>query len=74
MSWTVASNLAGNRDTGRGTWLHNTLPMKPTFGVVDALVEAILEGAMANYAPDIVSFDLDPPLQYVGAQAKAHRA
>jgi ketosteroid isomerase-like protein len=25
---------------------------------------------MAIYAPDIISFDIEPPLQHVGAEAK----
>jgi ketosteroid isomerase-like protein len=29
-----------------------------------------LEGVMLLYAPDIVSFDLGPPLRHVGAKAK----
>lgn len=29
-----------------------------------------LEGAMSIYTPDIVSFDVEPPLQHVGAEAK----
>ena len=29
-----------------------------------------LEGVMAMYAPDIVSFDIVPPLRHVGADAK----
>jgi ketosteroid isomerase-like protein len=29
-----------------------------------------LEGVMALYAPDIVSFDIEPPLQHLGAVAK----
>jgi uncharacterized protein (TIGR02246 family) len=41
---------------------------------IDKLVEAVramdLEGAMSFYAPDIVSFDFEPPLQHVGAEAK----
>jgi len=41
---------------------------------IDKLAEAIramdLEGAMSIYAPDIVSFDIVPPLQHVGAEAK----
>jgi ketosteroid isomerase-like protein len=41
---------------------------------IDTLVEAIramdLEGVVALYAPDIVSFDLGPPLRSVGAEAK----
>ena len=41
---------------------------------IDALATAIrdhdLEGAMSAYAPDIVSFDFEPPLQHVGADAK----
>jgi ketosteroid isomerase-like protein len=41
---------------------------------IDALLNAIramdLEGVMPIYAPDIVSFDVEPPLQHVGAAAK----
>ena len=41
---------------------------------IDALVEAIhamdLEGVKSIYASDIVSFDIVPPLQHVGAEAQ----
>jgi ketosteroid isomerase-like protein len=41
---------------------------------IDELVEAIramdLEGVKSIYAPDIVSFDIVPPLQHVGAEAQ----
>jgi uncharacterized protein (TIGR02246 family) len=41
---------------------------------IDKAVEAIramdLEGLKSIYAPDIVSFDVNPPLQHVGAEAK----
>jgi ketosteroid isomerase-like protein len=41
---------------------------------IDKLVNAIrgmdLDGAMSIYAPDIVSFDIVPPLRHVGAEAK----
>jgi ketosteroid isomerase-like protein len=41
---------------------------------IDKLAEAIramdLEGVMSIYAPDIVSFDIVPPLQHVGAEGK----
>jgi uncharacterized protein (TIGR02246 family) len=41
---------------------------------IDKLVEAVramdLERVMSNYAPDVVSFDFEPPLQHVGAEAK----
>jgi uncharacterized protein (TIGR02246 family) len=41
---------------------------------IDKAVEAIratdLEGLTTIYAPDIVSFDIVPPLQHVGAEAK----
>ena len=41
---------------------------------IDTAVKAIramdLEGVMALYAPDIVSFDIGPPLRHVGAGAK----
>ena len=37
---------------------------------VEALRAMDLEGVMSLYAPDIVSFDLVPPLRHVGAKAK----
>lgn len=41
---------------------------------IDELVVAIramdLERAMACYAPGVVSFDIEPPLQHAGAEAK----
>lgn len=41
---------------------------------IDRWLEALramdLEGVMAIYAPDIVSFDIAPPLRRVGAEAK----
>ena len=41
---------------------------------IDKLAQAIrakdLESAMSFYAPEIVSFDFEPPLQHVGAEAK----
>ena len=41
---------------------------------IDKLAAAIrahdLDTAMSVYAPDIVSFDFEPPLQHVGAEAK----
>jgi len=41
---------------------------------IDTLIEAVramdLEGVKPVYAPDIVSFDVQPPLQHVGAEAK----
>jgi uncharacterized protein (TIGR02246 family) len=37
---------------------------------VDALRAMDLEGVMSLYAPDIVSFDIVPPLRHVGAKAK----
>jgi ketosteroid isomerase-like protein len=37
---------------------------------VDAVRVMDLEGVMPMYAPDVVSFDLDPPLRYAGADAK----
>lgn len=43
---------------------------------MDALIEAVrafdLEGVKASYAPDMVSFDIEPPLQHVGAEAKCN--
>ena len=38
--------------------------------LVDAIRAMDLEGAMPIYAPDIVSFDVGPPLQHLGAEAK----
>ena len=40
---------------------------------VEALRAMDLERLMASYAPDIVSFDLDPPLRYKGTEAKRKR-
>ena len=41
---------------------------------IDLLASAIrdhdLEAAMSVYAPDVVSFDFEPPLQHLGADAK----
>lgn len=41
---------------------------------IDKLVEAIramdLESVMSIFTPDVVSFDIEPPLQHVGAAAK----
>ena len=37
---------------------------------VEALHAMDLAGVMSLYAPDIVSFDLVPPLRHVGAEAK----
>ena len=37
---------------------------------LEALRAMDLEGVMSLYAPDIVSFDLVPPLRQVGARAK----
>ena len=41
---------------------------------IDKLVQAIramdLDGVKPIFAPDIVSFDIEPPLQHVGAEAK----
>lgn len=41
---------------------------------IDRMTEAIramdLEGVMPIYAPDIVSFDIEPPLQHLGAEGK----
>lgn len=41
---------------------------------IDDLARALrahdLDGAMSVYATDVVSFDIEPPLQHVGAEAK----
>ena len=39
-------------------------------GLVEAIRAADLEGVKAIYAPDIVSFDVSPPLQHKGAEAQ----
>ena len=39
-------------------------------GHVDAIRAMDLERVMSIYAPDVVSFDFEPPLQYVGIEAK----
>lgn len=45
--------------------------------LVDAFVKSIrakdLDGVMAAFAPDVVSFDLGPPLQHGGGEAFAKR-
>jgi ketosteroid isomerase-like protein len=45
---------------------------------IDELVEAIramdIERVMEIYAPNIISFDVEPPLQHVGARLFAIRA
>jgi len=44
---------------------------------IDTWAKAIramdLEGVMSIYAPEVVSFDVDPPLQYRGVEAKRKR-
>jgi uncharacterized protein (TIGR02246 family) len=37
---------------------------------VSAVRARDIEGVMTLYAPDIVSFDIAPPLQHIGAEAK----
>jgi uncharacterized protein (TIGR02246 family) len=43
------------------------------YALIDAWAQAIrardVNGVMSHYAADIVTFDLAPPLQYVGAEA-----
>ncbi len=38
-------------------------------GGVAAVRDKNIEGVMSFYAPEVVSFDIVPPLQYVGAEA-----
>ena len=38
-------------------------------GYVEALRARDIDGVMSIYAPELVSFDIVPPLQYVGADA-----
>jgi uncharacterized protein (TIGR02246 family) len=38
-------------------------------GGVEAIRDKNIEGVMSLYAPEVVSFDIVPPLQYVGAEA-----
>ena len=42
-------------------------------GFVEALRAKDLDGVMSMYAPELVSFDIAPPLQYVGADAMRKR-
>jgi uncharacterized protein (TIGR02246 family) len=41
---------------------------------IDTLVDAIramdIESVMSSFTPDLVSFDIEPPLQHIGADAK----
>ncbi|NUT91314.1 MAG: SnoaL-like domain-containing protein [Saccharothrix sp.] len=39
-------------------------------GIARAIREKDLEGLRRLYAEDVVSFDIDPPLQHVGVEAK----
>ncbi|MFD8009738.1 NAD(P)H-dependent oxidoreductase [Streptomyces sp. NPDC058955] len=39
-------------------------------GIIDAIRSKDLEGLRRFYSPDVVSFDIDPPLQHVGIDAK----
>lgn len=39
-------------------------------GLLDAIRDADLDGVKQFFAPDIVSFDIVPPLRHVGAEAK----
>jgi uncharacterized protein (TIGR02246 family) len=52
---------------------HRTKNEAAIRGVIDDLVIAIrskdLHAVMASYAPDLVAFDIVPPLQFVGAGA-----
>jgi uncharacterized protein (TIGR02246 family) len=38
-----------------------------------AIRQMDVDGVMSIYAPDIVSFDIDPPLRYAGVAAKRQR-
>ena len=40
---------------------------------VEALRAMDLEGVMSLYAPDIVSFDIVPPLRHAGAKGKREK-
>src|SRR6516164_2697961 len=42
-------------------------------GYVEAFRARDLDGVMSIYAPQIVTFDVVPPLQYVGAEAMRKR-
>lgn len=39
-------------------------------GMVDGIAAKDLEALRRAYAPDVVSFDVEPPLQHVGIEAK----
>lgn len=41
---------------------------------VQAVRAKDINGVMANYAPDVLSFDVLPPLQYTGLEAARKRA
>jgi uncharacterized protein (TIGR02246 family) len=67
-SWTPADGASLAMATRRAT------DEAEIRGRIEKLVEAIraadLEGVKAIYAPDIVSFDVIPPLQHRGAEAQ----
>jgi len=39
-------------------------------GLVDGITAKDLEALRRSYAPDVVSFDVEPPLQHVGIEAQ----
>jgi uncharacterized protein (TIGR02246 family) len=51
----------------------NATAQAQIYALIDAWAQAIrardVNGVMSHYAADIVTFDLAPPLQYVGAEA-----
>jgi ketosteroid isomerase-like protein len=65
----TADEATKSRDTRQGSAAEAEIRQR-----IDTLVEAIgamdLDTVMSMYAPDVVSFDIEPPLQHVGAAAK----
>ncbi len=84
LAFTKPASAEGNKDDSRninrGTprttsgkkegAVAESLIRKRVEDLAKAVTAKDLDGAMSFYAPDIVSFDLNPPLGYAGADAK----
>jgi ketosteroid isomerase-like protein len=69
--------IAALKDTNVGLANRETIGESEIHAVMDNLANAIrakdVDALMAHYAPDVLTFDLLPPLQYQGADAVRKR-
>ena len=69
--------IAALKDTDVGLAKRKTIGESEIHAVMDNLANAIrakdVDALMAHYAPDVLTFDLLPPLQYQGADAVRKR-